>query len=345
MSSRTGPAGPSRLVARRRGVRSPPTKMAAGKAAEKEAAVADTTERLAGLGSSELRRRLDVLRAHGTCTNLVITDCHFDEDANAGSDVCDLIAESTTLTSFQLIRPIFDGDGGKDVTTLAHQVVWAVMRNTAPLAKLWFVHVPFASDTWGEFAEYMGNASRLKELRLESIKVGGSPPSVANTVALAAALVENTVLSKLCLVGNNHCDEDARSFSDMLDINTSLRHLDVSNNNIGDVGAAALAMSLNINGTLAKLLAANNNVGDLGVAVLSTVLQQNISLTDLDLSGNPVEDDGALYLARALRVNVALATLRLYDTAVGDAGVGVLSRVFDASTTLSFIGVSARSAE
>jgi Leucine Rich repeat len=106
-------------------------------------------------------------------------------------------------------------------------------------------------------------------------------------MAVAAMLLQNTVLTKVSLNGNNIGPAGTIALAATLRMNASLQELGLGRNNIGNEGAVAVAGALTFNDTLERLDLSSNSISDNGAnALLKALIQSNCSLTWLNLEDN-----------------------------------------------------------
>ena len=145
---------------------------------------------------------------------------------------------------------------------------------------------------------------------------------------LAAALAKHPKIEELRLDHNVRLgDRGAVAIANALMGNTMLTHLVLVENRIGDEGAAALARMVSaLNKTLAFLSLGDNAIGDAGAVALAATLSGKNKLTALDLMENEIGDVGARALAEALKSNVQLESIMIKGNLMSDAAYrGVLS--------------------
>jgi len=174
------------------------------------------------------------------------------------------------------------------------------------------------------FHALIGNTV-LKELDL------GSPSGVnRNHIGvrpgdkLAEALMTNSTLSLLSLVGNGLGAESMAFVHQGLCHNTNLRVLDLSANNIRDEGAGVLCAAVSSAG-IETLSLSRNMIGRVGATCVAGVLTTNMLLANLDLADNLIGAKGCTQISQALSDNTLLQSLNLERNQIGPEGASALS--------------------
>jgi Leucine Rich repeat len=118
------------------------------------------------------------------------------------------------------------------------------------------------------------------------------------------------------LESNGFGDEGALAMALAVRENDVLTKLDMTNNIIGFIGAVALAKALHVNTCLRVLRLGENSIGDFGALAFAGALRSNSTMPSLDLHRNGISDKGVAMIIKALKEdNCVLSSLNLKDNA------------------------------
>lgn len=143
-------------------------------------------------------------------------------------------------------------------------------------------------------------------------------PLGTGAVDIAAAMADNSALTRLDMRSAQVGWRGAEEFGKSLYHNEYLTHLDLRSNKIGDSGLARVALALKDNQTL-RFLDVSDNEGSIKAAsALAHVLPANGALTHLDLSWNHIRPQELRLLSEGVLANSTLSSLSLAWNGVGD---------------------------
>lgn len=164
-----------------------------------------------------------------------------------------------------------------------------------------------------------GNDGRIYP---DTLNLSGISLSAKTVTALAAAIKDDVVFTRLNVADAFLGDDGAILLASALKTNTTLKELDMRGNNIRHDGAVALSQMLKVNSTLETLKLEWNCVGvwDSGIKGIADALAVNNHLKDLDLRNNKVGSAGVQVLAQSLKHNHGLTSLDLRWNNAGVSG-------------------------
>ncbi|XP_051939511.1 tropomodulin-1 isoform X1 [Hippocampus zosterae] len=135
---------------------------------------------------------------------------------------------------------------------------------------------PNSTDVEDTLIRMKRNDPELVEVNLNNIKNIPIP----TLKAYAQALIENTVVERLSIVGTRSNDPVAFALAEMLKVNTTLKSLNVESNFITGTGILALIESLQYNTTLLELKIDNQSqpLGNKVEMEIASMLEKNTTL-------------------------------------------------------------------
>jgi len=196
----------------------------------------------------------------------------------------------------------------------ALQAAMKQVRDGASRLDLSHWSIRLGNDGVGALAESL---QRVAKGRLSEIRLNGNDIGPKGGAPVAAALKDNSSLTRLHLTANQLGDSGTTAIAEALRTNACLKHLDLEGNNIGPSGATAIAEALMVNQGLESLHLSDNAILDAGAAALGNALVANSKLETLWLDGNKVGVSGGASLSKALQHNKTLKTLHLGTPRVG----------------------------
>lgn len=174
---------------------------------------------------------------------------------------------------------------------------------------------------------------RSTSCTIEELDVGDARLQVANLIAIATALRENSRLRALNLDNpfvQTKEEEAVQHIGKMLQVNDTLETLSLGKHQLTDHGAQVLAERMLDNAALRCLSLRANRIGTDGAEVLAALSLRHRGLQELDLGANRIGDAGGKAFARALDpVDGAASTssikaLALCSTSMTDEGIAAI---------------------
>ncbi|KAI9139997.1 hypothetical protein BKA69DRAFT_1039607 [Paraphysoderma sedebokerense] len=173
----------------------------------------------------------------------------------------------------------------------------------------------------------------------DTIDLSGHNVTLKAASALASALSEDVVFTKIILQDAFMGDDACTVLCSALKTNTTVRKLDLRGNNIRSEGAVSIAQLIKVNSAIKTLSLEWNCIGvwDTGVKAIADALKMNTTLVELDLRNNKIGPSGVEVLALSLKHNTGLKRLDLRWNNAGLMGGKALVDMLQWNTVITEI--------
>lgn len=157
---------------------------------------------------------------------------------------------------------------------------------------------------------------------------------------VSAALMNNSVVSKLDLSDNWLGPQGAEYIARMLRENCFIYDLNLSENHLSTQGCEILRETLKQNNSLTHITLQGNNFDDTSAAIWADIISNTIKIEYLDLSHNNFGEESGRLLGPAIAENASIKDLNLSWNTIRRKGALAIAKGLGANSTLKKFDIS-----
>ncbi|CAF0881524.1 unnamed protein product [Brachionus calyciflorus] len=157
---------------------------------------------------------------------------------------------------------------------------------------------------------------------------------------ISKMLKENCFITDLNLSENNMSFKGVETLKEVLKSNNSITHLTLRGNKFDDASAAAWAEIISNTIRIEYLDLSHNNFGEESGKILGAAIGENISIKKLILSWNNIRRKGALGIAKGLAANSVLRSFEIGWNGLSQDGCKALMKTLKENETLEELDLS-----